>query len=324
MYHSITIYPKGKPVIDAYATEAEKAAKRAVQPGYNTWDDWHLIPSSLPVVAPAIERTNFVDIPRSASAKKMDLSYYNDEPVFNDRSGSWEFYIDNGYWEKEYPYMNPNKYPGQPSGSNASSVMDILLHALESGTSDFTNTSEMRIELEDEPGYFYLGRVYLDGTPTVTKGYSKVKMSYSIYPYKFSRNTLSEDWEWDSFNFDTDLATENLNKKKFEAGETYIFHMPPSDIYTKIEYTISGKAAVDIYQSDLDAQIGSSNTPEGFGDHEACRSYAMSIDVPTNEALEAGTYTNTICASHREQPVCLRIRPEEDITMEVKYIPRYL
>ena len=55
MYHSITfgdgsLYPSGSP-------------KEGQFMGINTWDDWHLIPSSRPVIASPGVSTNFVEIP---------------------------------------------------------------------------------------------------------------------------------------------------------------------------------------------------------------------------------------------------------------------
>ena len=62
---------------------------------YNTWSDWRLIPSAVPVVnAPSI-KTNYVDIP--GFSKRLDFTDALQGSVpYGSRTGSWEFYVLNG------------------------------------------------------------------------------------------------------------------------------------------------------------------------------------------------------------------------------------
>ena len=69
MYHSITIGDK------------------------NTWDDWKMIPSSRPVVAPPVEKVVSVDVPGRDGTTYLSNSLTG-YPVFKSREGTWEFYLD--------------------------------------------------------------------------------------------------------------------------------------------------------------------------------------------------------------------------------------
>ena len=103
MYHSITIGDK------------------------NTWDDWHLIPASRPLFNPPPVKTNYIDIP--ARDGNMDLTeVLTGKPVYNNRTGSWTFYVENGFKDWTVLY---------------SEIM-VYLHG-----------REFRAVLEDDPGYYY-------------------------------------------------------------------------------------------------------------------------------------------------------------------------
>ena len=62
----------------------------------NTWDDWHLLPSTRPLFNPPPTKTKQVDIPGANGA--IDLSEsLTGYPVYENRTGSTEFYVANGY-----------------------------------------------------------------------------------------------------------------------------------------------------------------------------------------------------------------------------------
>ena len=62
----------------------------------NTWDDWHLIPSTRPLVNPPSRKKNTVDIPGADGS--LDLSnVVSGHPVYENRSGSFEFIVENGF-----------------------------------------------------------------------------------------------------------------------------------------------------------------------------------------------------------------------------------
>ena len=56
----------------------------------NTWDDWHLIPSTRPLVNLPSVRTKNVEIPGANGS--VDLTeILSGEPLYGDRTGSFDF-----------------------------------------------------------------------------------------------------------------------------------------------------------------------------------------------------------------------------------------
>ena len=72
MYHSITIGDK------------------------NTWDDWHLIPTTRPLFNPPTVKTNIIDIPGGDGVLDLTTALAG-RPTYNNRTGSWTFIVQNGF-----------------------------------------------------------------------------------------------------------------------------------------------------------------------------------------------------------------------------------
>lgn len=125
----------------------------------NTWDNWHLIPTTRPVLAQPTPVYNFVEIPGSDGS--MDLTdYLIGRPTYSDRQGSFEFYVANDY------------------GNWASRRAEIA---------SFLNGRNMKLYLEDEPNYYYEGRFFFKAwTPDAS--HSKVTIEYRVKPYRYLVN----------------------------------------------------------------------------------------------------------------------------------------
>lgn len=152
MYHSITIGTK------------------------NTWDDWHLIPASRPLFNPPPVKTNYVEIPGGDGV--LDLSAaLTGRPTYNNRTGSWSFYVQNGFkdWTALY-----------------SEIM-VYLHG-----------KEMRAILEDDPAYYYEGRFSVNAWRSDPQN-SMIVIDYNVGPYKKDVYGSGDDWLWDPFNFETGI-----------------------------------------------------------------------------------------------------------------------
>lgn len=126
---------------------------------YNTWDNWHLIPTTRPVLSMPTPAYTYVDIPGADGS--MDLTnYLIGRPTYSDRSGSFEFYVANDYgnW-----------------ASRRATIASIL------------NGQVLKMTLEDEPKYYYEGRFYLkQWTPDAS--HSKVTIEYRVRPYRYLSN----------------------------------------------------------------------------------------------------------------------------------------
>lgn len=128
---------------------------------YNTWDSWHLIPSSRPVVAQPTPNYTYVDIP--GSNKPLDLSeYLTGELTYQDRKGSFSFYVDN-------------------DGSNWAKKRQELANVF--------NGRKMKMTLFDDSNYFYRGRFFLkEWRSDASSNYSTVTIDYQISPIRYLTN----------------------------------------------------------------------------------------------------------------------------------------
>ena len=143
----------------------------------NTWDDWHLIPTSRPVFQQGSTKTNYVDIPGSDG--HIDLSEaLTGYPVYNNREGSLEFIVANGW---------------RNSWAEGFSRFANWLHG-----------KRLRVVLDDDPEYFYEGRFELNEWTSNNDGtWSNVTIDYNLKPYKYSVYLSTDDWLWDPFSFET-------------------------------------------------------------------------------------------------------------------------
>lgn len=65
----------------------------------------------------------------------------------------------------------------------------------------------MRIILDNDPAFFYFGRLTVDAEKT-DKDKSTITLSGSLDPYKYELYSSLEDWVWDTFNFETGVIRE--------------------------------------------------------------------------------------------------------------------
>lgn len=151
----------------------------------NTWDDWHLIPTSRPVFNPPSVKEVYIDIPGSNGRLDMTESLAG-YPLYDNRTGSFEFIVANGY--------RPLWIGGYQKFAN-------WLHG-----------KDLRCVLDDDPSYFYEGRFTMKEWKSNNDGtWSNVTFDYNVAPYKRSIHTSLDDWLWDPFNFETDVINKVNN-----------------------------------------------------------------------------------------------------------------
>lgn len=146
--------------------------------GYDTYEDWHLIPSSRPTISmPGVE-TKFVTIPGVDGA--LDLSQFlrKDRPAYGNRAGTFEFNVenDNEFWMTTYP-----------------KIVNVL------------HGKKFKMVLnEDDPDYYWEGRFTVDKYEPGNGNWSTVAISYQVGPWKMKIRNANEDMVWDNFNFEKD------------------------------------------------------------------------------------------------------------------------
>lgn len=148
----------------------------------NTWADWYLIPSSRPVFNPPEPKTKYVDVP--GADWYLDLStVLTGDIAYSGREGSFEFIVDNG---------------------QLSEYRADTWHILYSEILDYLHGKVLKATLEDDPSFYYQGRFSVNQWASEAHN-SKITIDYSVSPYKYEAFSSLEDWEWDSFCFETGI-----------------------------------------------------------------------------------------------------------------------
>lgn len=127
----------------------------------NTYDDWHIIAEERPHVEPPEPVYIFDEVPgRNGS---LDLTESLTGLVnYNDRTGSFDFIVENGFgnWIDRY-----------------SEIMRYL------------QGKRMKMTLEDDPDFYYIGRYYVSGWET-GQNWSNITIDYQVEPFKYSHDEI--------------------------------------------------------------------------------------------------------------------------------------
>ena len=153
--------------------------------GVNTWKQWHLIPSTRPVINPPTIKSNYIDIPGGNGTIDAS-SILTEYPVYNDREGQIEYYVTRNYddyssWKKVYH--------------------DIL---------NYLGGKVFKVILEEDPGFYYRGRVNVNQWKS-EKDWSKITLDYHLEPFKYEVASSTDRWLWDPFSFVDGVITPESN-----------------------------------------------------------------------------------------------------------------
>lgn len=160
MYHSITF---STAPAEFYTAEEARNLGRSdlagMLKGYNTWYDWHLIPSSRPTIEHPQITTTFLKIPGRHGS--IDLTnFLSNAPIMADRTGSFEFIAVEGYGSFDFMRIN-------------------LVSAL--------HGRKMLMAFEDDPDYYYVGRFMIKTWRNEKTG-PYINIDYQVEPYKYNQN----------------------------------------------------------------------------------------------------------------------------------------
>lgn len=172
MYHSIDFF-----YIDPLTNEGGSKV--------NTCDDWGLVGSSRPTIAPPKPVTNLIKIVGATkfyNASEILTGY----PTYESRTGSIEFIVLND-WNKP----------------DAKRWIDIYNEVCE-----YLHGHELCCVLEDEPDYYYSG-VFSVNEFKSGEYNSNIVIDYELQPYKYNRVESNKGWIWDTMNFETGILTES-------------------------------------------------------------------------------------------------------------------
>lgn len=136
--------------------------------GKNTWTDWHMAPQSRPFVAEPPIKEEYVDVP-GADGSLDYTEVLTGSPRYGMRTGTWTFIIENG-WTPWYE--------------------------MQSKLLNFLHGKKHQIILDDDPDYYYTGRLTLQ-TKFDAKDYNQVQIKYNLEPYKYPvSSTANKEWKW--------------------------------------------------------------------------------------------------------------------------------
>lgn len=125
----------------------------------NTYDDWQLIPSEKPNIKMPEVKTAYVELPGVDG--NIDLSEtLAGRVLYGMRSGNLTFYVDG--WSTRANW-----------------------YTLTSEIANFLHGQQVRLVLEDDPNWYFIGRVSIDEIQT-SEYYNRIVLAYNLRPYKYS------------------------------------------------------------------------------------------------------------------------------------------
>lgn len=142
----------------------------------HSYRDWGLILKSRPVISPPSPKTLYIDIPGSDGVLDLTESLTGDVK-FENRTITCEF----------------NVIDSRKRWSNIYS--EIL---------DYLHGQRIKIILDEDPTYYYVGRFQVNEWKS-DKVTSLITIEGNVEPYKLEICSSLDDWEWDSFNFETGI-----------------------------------------------------------------------------------------------------------------------
>ena len=138
----------------------------------HSYNDWKLMLTSKNISFPSIKKET-IDIPGADGKLDFTESLSNDIK-YDNRKLEFEFFVDT-YYRKWY--------------------------SLISEISNYLHGKSKKIILDDDPGFYYIGRAEINQFKT-EKTIGKISINCDVEPYKYDINSSLDDWLWDPFNFE--------------------------------------------------------------------------------------------------------------------------
>ena len=148
----------------------------------NTWNDFHLVPSSKPIILPPEVKTKIVDIPGGDGVIDLTESLTG-YPVYGNRAGSFTFII-----------IDDSTYLMDQHISWEESYQKLL---------NYIHGRKMRVVLEDDPQWYYEGRLTIVD-PKQYRNYSGITVEFDLGPYKWCLRDSINNVSYDPFGAYTD------------------------------------------------------------------------------------------------------------------------
>lgn len=150
--------------------------------GKNTWDEWKMMPVKAGKIEFATPEMKYESVEIAGSDNALDMSeVLTGYPLYESRRGSLNFrFFDNGV----------------PVRSRFDQLKNFL------------HGKKVIVINEDQPEYYYEGRMMVGDFKPKQGNWGDVEISYILNAYKLELTSSSEDWLWDTFNFETGVIRE--------------------------------------------------------------------------------------------------------------------
>lgn len=144
----------------------------------HSFNDWGLILSSK-TISPPVPKTNNVSVPLMDGT--IDLTeILTDDIKFEDRNLKFTFSV-----------VDKRK-------SLAEKISEI---------ENYIHGKRMKIVCDDDPAFYYIGRVSVDNWNSDSR-VGKLVVNCTVEPFKYDILSSAVDWEWDIFDFDQGIINE--------------------------------------------------------------------------------------------------------------------
>ena len=151
----------------------------------HTWKNWGLIPTVRPFVAPPPDKTSEMDakgINGKADVSTQLLGF----PLFNNREGSWTFYLSTNDDYSDYILDNNGNPILDHNGDPLRSVTSQTFNQKYSQLLRLLNGKRVSIVLDEDPDHFYKGKVLIEEWIASNDGsLNGLTIKYDLFPYKF-------------------------------------------------------------------------------------------------------------------------------------------
>lgn len=224
---------------------------------YNTYDRWHLVPESRPVVVMPEQKKEVVDVPGGNGVLDMSMALTK-FPIFNRRSGSIKFKV-------------LNDYPR--NGTDFTSWKDIYEEL-----ASYLHGQKLNMTLDDDPDFYYSGYYSVTWTSNNDGSGSDVEIGYDLEPYKFAKTiTYYTEGSTDTFTLKKS-STASQGTKTINLSTGGLATMPTSLII------VASSAS-----SNVKLNVGFVNTRLSIND--ILKTNSSGTYVPSYLITSNGTYT---------------------------------
>lgn len=247
------VYYDGSHSVNFWDPKIDPQFNRAHNPWKNSWENFHLIPSSRPVISPPPVKKSTIEV--IGANELIDLTEVpRGFPTYGNRTGTLDFYVDNS--DPAYDWA-------------------AVYHEVKR----YFHGRWLRMYLDDEASSYYEGRFEINNWKT-GKNISQISLDYDLNPFALSMFSTLEDWLWDPFDFlNMDIPTLDQNAFKdltVPAGQTAASVMYGSEIVGSMPVIPT------FYVTDSDASGITLNVYNSYN-----QKYSHDITVP-NTTGEAG------------------------------------